>query len=258
MAAHQGIAEAGDRAGRGRDARGRLPLLSRDAGLFRTRRRFPAFRPRRGSGATPMACRTSSPPRWTTRCARSAICTRASGFSRWSCSGGSDRGAWPKFAGADLLNVDKFMRTLGFYREAESELRSSVSLGAEAAAGLCRGDQRLPRRATERAAARVPHRGARPEPWKPADSLVIGKLLSLELSNNYKLEALRAHLRKSSVRNRPPGCFPAMKPGAPITTEPALTSTHASSESIEDQIGALIGVSHGASNEWVDRRIADR
>ena len=42
-----------------------------------------------------------------------------------------------------------------------------------------------------------------------------------------------------------------MKPGAPITTEPTLNATHASRESLEDQIGALIGVSHGASNEWV-------
>jgi penicillin G amidase len=93
--------------------------------------------------------------------------------------------------------------------------------------------------------------GVRPEPWKPADSLVIGKLLSLELSNNYKLEALRAHLRQRLGPEQAGWMFPGTKPGAPITTEPALTSTHASSESIEDQVGALIGVSHGASNEWV-------
>ena len=45
--------------------------------------------------------------------------------------------------------------------------------------------------------------------------------------------------------------FPGMKPDDPITTQPAHGATHATGESIEDQIGALTGFAHGASNEWV-------
>ena len=36
--------------------------------------------------------------------------------------------------------------------------------------------------------------GITPEPWTPADSVVWGKLMGLQLSHNYKLEMLRAQL----------------------------------------------------------------
>ena len=45
--------------------------------------------------------------------------------------------------------------------------------------------------------------------------------------------------------------FPGTKPDAPVTTLPARSETHAKAESVEDEIGALIGIRHGASNEWV-------
>ena len=93
--------------------------------------------------------------------------------------------------------------------------------------------------------------GDRPEPWKPADSLVFGKLLAYQLSNNYKFEVMRARLRQKLGAEQAGWMFPGAAPGAPITTEPALTLKHAGAKSIEDQIGGLIGVSHGASNEWV-------
>ena len=42
-----------------------------------------------------------------------------------------------------------------------------------------------------------------------------------------------------------------MKPDAPITTKPVIDSRHALDESVPDQIGDLIGIRRGASNEWV-------
>jgi penicillin amidase len=161
------------------------------------------------------------------------------------------QGRMSEFAGADLLNVDRFTRTLGFYREAEASFAALSPLAQKRLHVYAEGVNAF---LDSHGSALPPEfliSGARPEPWKPADSLVIGKLLSLELSNSYKLEALRAHLRQKLGPEQAAWMFPGMKPGAPITTEPALASTHASSESIEDQIGALIGVSHGASNEWV-------
>ena len=161
------------------------------------------------------------------------------------------QGRMSEFAGADLLNVDKFMRTLGFYREAEASFAALSPLAQKRLQAYADGVNAF---LDTHGSALPPEfliSGARPEPWKPADSLVMGKLMALQLSHNYKLEALRAHLRQKLGPEQAAWIFPGMKPGAPITTEPALTSTHASSESIEDQIGALIGVSHGASNEWV-------
>ena len=161
------------------------------------------------------------------------------------------QGRMSEFAGADLLNVDRFTRTLGFYREAEASFAALSPLAQKRLQAYADGVNAFLDAHRSALPPEFLISGARPEPWKPADSLVIGKLLSLELSNNYKFEALRAHLRQKLGPEQAAWMFPRMKPGAPITTEPALTSTHASGQSIEDQIGALVGVSHGASNEWV-------
>src|SRR5208337_4574187 len=90
-----------------------------------------------------------------------------------------------------------------------------------------------------------------PEPWRPADSLVWGKLMALQLSANYRIEALRAHLLEKLGPEQAKWMFPGVQPGDPITTLPALNASHASGESIEDEIGALTGIGRGASNEWV-------
>src|SRR5271166_5142597 len=153
--------------------------------------------------------------------------------------------------GADRLDVDKFIRTLGFYREAESSF-SALSPWAE---------KRLQAYADGVNAFLDSHQSAlppeflivgdAPEPWKPADSLVWGKLMALELSHNFEIEALRARLREKLGPEQAKWMFPAVKPGDPITTLPALNPSHASGESIEDEIGALTGLGRGASNEWV-------
>jgi penicillin G amidase len=161
------------------------------------------------------------------------------------------QGRMSEFAGADLLNVDRFTRALGFYREAEASFAALTPLAQKRLQAYADGVNAFLDAHRSALPPEFLISGARPEPWKPADSLVIGKLLSLELSNNYKFEALRAHLRQKLGPEQAAWMFPGMKPGAPITTEPVLTSTHASGQSIEDHIGALVGVSHGASNEWV-------
>src|SRR5208337_893541 len=161
------------------------------------------------------------------------------------------QGRMAEIQGADLLGVDKFIRTLGFYREAESSF-SALSPWAQ---------KRLQAYADGVNAFLDSHQSAlppeflivgdAPEPWKPADSLVWGKLMALELSHNYEIEALRARLREKLGPEQAKWMFPAVKPGDPITTLPALNPSHASGESIEDEIGALTGLGRGASNEWV-------
>jgi penicillin G amidase len=161
------------------------------------------------------------------------------------------QGRLAEILGPERVAGDKFVRTLGFYREAESSF-SALSPVAQ---------RRLQAYADGVNAFLDSHRdalppeflliGDHPEPWKPADSLVFGKLLALELSNNYEFEILRARLRQKLGPEEAAWMFPGMQPGAPITTEPALGATHATGETPKDQIGALIGVSHGASNEWV-------
>lgn len=161
------------------------------------------------------------------------------------------QGRLAEVAGADLVGVDKFIRTLGFYRLAQSSL---AALSPEAQA-MCQAY------ADGVNAFLGAHRGALPpeflllgddpEPWQPADSIVWGKLMSLQLSNNYALEAQRAELAQKMPPDMARLLFPPAPTGSPITTLPASNAQHSQIPSPRSQLGALIALDHGASNEWV-------
>ncbi len=116
------------------------------------------------------------------------------------------QGRMAEIRGADLLPVDKFIRTMGFYREAERSL-SALSPWAQ---------KRLEAYAEGVNAFLASHAlppefllaGDRPEPWKPADSLVIGKIEAYQLSQNFKLKLLRARLTAKLGEERANWLFP--------------------------------------------------
>jgi penicillin G amidase len=159
------------------------------------------------------------------------------------------QGRMAELRGADLLPVDKFIRTLGFYREAET---SFLALSPWAQKRLEAYAEGINAFLTSHA---LPPEfllaGDTPEPWRPADSLVIGKIEAYQLSQNFKLKLLRARLIAKLGEERVNWLFPGARPGDPITTLPATSDTHASDDSIDDELGALTGIGKGASNEWV-------
>jgi penicillin amidase len=161
------------------------------------------------------------------------------------------QGRLAEVAGADLVGIDKFTRTLGFYRQATSSF-AALSPQAQAYyqayadgvnAFLIAHKGRLP--------PEFLILGDDPEPWTPADSLVWGKLMSVQLSHNYALEETRAQLAQKMPPDMARLLFPAAPADSPITTAPAAKDTHAEIAAPGDQLGALIGLDHGASNEWV-------
>jgi penicillin amidase len=153
--------------------------------------------------------------------------------------------------GADLLKVDRFIRTLGLYREAEAsfsalspEAQKRLQAYADGVNGFLASHQNA-----------LPPEfilvGDQPEPWKPADSRVWFKLMALELAQNREQEALRADIARKLGPDKVSWFFPGLKPGDPITTEPRLGQSHASADDVDERIGALTGLNRGASNEWV-------
>jgi penicillin amidase len=161
------------------------------------------------------------------------------------------QGRMAEIRGADLLGVDKFIRAIGFYRAAETSF-SALSPWAQ---------KRLQAYADGVNAFLDSHKNAlppeflladdHPEPWKPADSLVIGKLEAYQLSQNFKLKLLRVRLLQKLGAEETNWLFPAAKPGEPITTLPSLGDKHAARDDVDGEIGALTGIGRGASNEWV-------
>jgi len=102
-------------------------------------------------------------------------------------------GRLSEMLGETTLSIDKFQRTMGYYRAAQADLaiiepRSRQALEAYAA-GV---NQWLSEEHT------LPPEfillGVKPEPWQPADSLVWQKMMSWDLGGNYKLELLSQRL----------------------------------------------------------------
>lgn len=126
-------------------------------------------------------------------------------------------GRLSELVGADALPIDRFMRTLGLYRLAEASLDHV---------------NEPTRRALDAYAAGVnayiaAHRGAlppefvllraEPEPWKPADSLVWGRLMGLQLSSNWRDELLRARVAAKVPADQVTDLWPTDASEGPVT-----------------------------------------
>src|SRR6266436_2565412 len=119
--------------------------------------------------------------------------------------------------GPEAAATDRQMRVLGLYRAAEAEipfLSAAVRGGLEAySAGVN--------------AFLATHRGAlppeflllrfAPEPWRPADSLVWGKLMAVQLGGNYRGELLRARMARTVPSADLAFLYPEYPKGAPTT-----------------------------------------
>jgi penicillin amidase len=145
------------------------------------------------------------------------------------------------------VDFDEEMRVLGVYRVAEAnyatldpEVRADVDAYT---AGI--NDYLAHPAAPLPIEFQLLH--ATPEPWKPADSMVWGRLMSLQLSNNFREEALRAQL----VGRLTPEIFKVLFPDA----EDAAPTTLAALNGIDwnrfaGHLPVELGPNH-ASNEWV-------
>ncbi|MPY68992.1 MAG: penicillin acylase family protein [Alphaproteobacteria bacterium] len=126
-------------------------------------------------------------------------------------------GRLAEVTGPPALALDRHMRTLGLYRLAEAqyaalspEARAAVdAYAAGVNAWLVRHDGAWP---VEFLALRYA-----PEPWKPADSLVWGRMMAVFLSRNWREEALAAALLKRLTPEQVDLLLPPYPAGAPVT-----------------------------------------
>jgi penicillin amidase len=153
--------------------------------------------------------------------------------------------------GSQAVAIDRQMRVLGLYRLAEAELpllSPAVRRGFEAyAAGV---NAFL----AERRGALPPEfllLRFRPEPWRPADSLVWGKLMDLELAGNYRGELLRARLVRTLSPDDLTLLYPEYPKDAPTTlAEVTPLYRQLPLDRLYAALPAIVGL-HYASNNWV-------
>lgn len=153
--------------------------------------------------------------------------------------------------GPPSVAVDRQMRTFGLYRAAEAEI---PFLSAEM-------NRALSAYAAGVNAFLLTRRGAlppeflllrfAPEPWRPADSLVWGKLMALQLGGNYRGELLRARLARTISPADLALLYPDYPKDAPTTLAELLpTYRRLALDSLYEALPPVVGPNY-ASNNWV-------
>lgn len=147
--------------------------------------------------------------------------------------------------GAATLEYDKRMRVLGLYKVAEAglaELSPEVRAALDAYAAGVNGFLESRRGALP---LEFQVLGFEPEPWRPADSLVWGRLMALQLSSNWREELFRFRLAQQLPPNRLEALWPVL-PDRQSTA--ALLPPHPVELAVLPPAFPEIP---GASNSWV-------
>lgn len=146
------------------------------------------------------------------------------------------------------LRLDRYLRTLGIYRHAE---KSYEALSPEVKASLdayAAGVNAWLDRRTGPLPIEFQLLGIDPEPWRPADSIVWGKLMALQLTGNSRQELQRARLLRRLSPEQVETLFPAYPGDAPHTVAelaPGIDFERWASVALPE-----LGPPR-ASNEWV-------
>ncbi len=124
-----------------------------------------------------------------------------------------------EFGGAESLAVDRFMRTLGLRRRAlaeQQELDPVVADGLSAySAGINAGAEAAAAPPPEFQLLRISF-----DPWTPADSLTVAKLLAFGLSTNWERELLRAEMARDLGAEVAAKLDPGYPEGNPVVLTP--------------------------------------
>jgi penicillin amidase len=153
--------------------------------------------------------------------------------------------------GAQTVAIDRQMRVLGLYRLAEAEF---ASLSDPVRRGLASYAAGVNAFLATRSGALPPEfllLRCDPEPWRPADSLVWGKLMDLQLAGNYRGELLRARLARTLSPEELGFLYPEYPDGAPTTLgELATIYRQLPLDRLYAALVAVVGPIY-ASNNWV-------
>ena len=132
-----------------------------------------------------------------------------------------------EMAGADVVGVDKFIRTLNLYGLAQSSY-NALSKDAQGRLDAYADGVNAFLKAHENALpVEFLLTGVTPEPWKPADSLVWLKLMAWQLSRNHGQEIARAEIAAKLPADQAGWLMPSLSENAPITILPELHADHA-------------------------------
>ncbi len=175
------------------------------------------------------------------------------------------QGRLSEIFGERTFGADVFLRTLGLYGHAERSLSTLPAEAARALEAYARGVNAFLTRPLGLLEPRLPPEFLllrhQPEPWRPADSTVIVKLMALSLSMNVNQEILRLTLAAQGLTSAEiadvmpldaadaPPRLPEIADLYPLKRPAAAARRADASDQLDGLIGGSIGT--GASNNWV-------
>ncbi|HVO13806.1 MAG TPA: penicillin acylase family protein [Alphaproteobacteria bacterium] len=163
-------------------------------------------------------------------------------------------GRLAEIVGRSALRIDKFARTLGYYRRARAAL---PNLSPEVRAALEAYSAGVNSWLASRGGALPPELELlriKPEPWQPADSLVWARLMSQQLSSSWFGELQRARVAARIGPDKLADLWPPYPGDGPVTIARRDTDFAALRRLPLDALAAALPgelMGGGASNEWV-------
>lgn len=153
--------------------------------------------------------------------------------------------------GPQAVATDRQIRVLGLYRAAQAEIPFLSTEMVQALDAYAAGVNAF--LSSRRGALPLEFLLLRfaPEPWQPADSLVWGKLMAIQLGGNYRGELLRARMARAIPAADLAFLFPEYPKDAPTTlAEMAPIYRRLALDELYEAMPVMVGP-HYASNNWV-------
>ncbi|HEY7610137.1 MAG TPA: penicillin acylase family protein [Alphaproteobacteria bacterium] len=170
-------------------------------------------------------------------------------------------GRMSEVAGSSALGLDRMMRALGLYRRAEADFAHLERATQRALEAYAAGVNAYLRHRREKLPPEFLIIGE-PEPWKPADTLVWGKLMALNLSTGWREKLLRAVFVQRLGADKAAAFFPTYPGNGPVTMQrdrAALPAGAAPPDTLPSDLPLLalwrsvpeLLTRRGLSNQWV-------
>jgi len=161
------------------------------------------------------------------------------------------RGRAAEILGEPLLNYDRYFRTLGFTQAAERAYANLPEDGQALLRSYASGVNSYLRDSRKPLAPEFVILNYKPDFWSPVDTLIMQKMMWLDLSGNARHEVARAKLLTKLSPAQVMSLYPAA-PGSSEAPLPALETVL--SDSALDQLAQLLGPEKPpgyGSNNWV-------
>ena len=170
------------------------------------------------------------------------------------------QGRLSEIFGERTFNTDVFLRTLDLYGHSERSVAALPPEAKNAIEAYARGVNAYIERGVGWLEPRLPPEFLflrhRPEPWRPADSIVMIKLMALQLSTNMNFEMLRLSLAAQGLNSAEIEDLMPLEPSDAPPPMPEIAQLYPLKSSVPQKradastlVDDLIGT--GTSNNWV-------